>query len=279
MIRRRIGDEFQLIAQNDHAVFSGFLAQHVGNEQFDKLEAEVVSAIAAHDAGWPLHDDEPALNGAGEPLHVFEMPMGLATQIWSASAQRAEQLGPYAALLVSLHQLALSDIARQHHAAKAQERAASPRDLFNLNKFQHSQIERQEALRRELGMRTDIPLQLGLANPGAGAREDRLRFHFRMLTLCDRISLEQCCGEILFPCIEEVYGRAGAAAVSIRTTGESDESIAVNPWPFDEERLTSEIRCRRVPARHFESEQEFRDAYFTSEVGVMRVEVRLNSHD
>src|SRR4051812_34854041 len=178
MIRQRVGDEFLLITQNDHAIFSGFLAKHIGNEQFERLAPEVVSAISAHDAGWALHDDEPTLNGAGQPLHVFEMPMGLATKIWSASAQRAaERLGPYAALLVSLHQLALSDIARQHHAAKTRERAAPPRDLFNLNRFQHSQIERQEALRGELGMRTDIPLQLGLANPGAGAREDRLRFH------------------------------------------------------------------------------------------------------
>src|SRR4051812_14497577 len=112
MIRSSAENDFLLITQSDHAAFAGLLAQHIGNDQFESLQPEVIAAIGAHDAGWPLHDDHPTLNGAGLPLHVFESPMSLAAHIWSTSAERADILGPYAALLVSLHQLALSDIAR-----------------------------------------------------------------------------------------------------------------------------------------------------------------------
>src|SRR5689334_14047915 len=101
MIRRRVGDHFLLFTQIDHAIFSEWLAQRVGNARFAALTPQVIAAIAAHDAGWALHDERPTLNSAGYPLHVFELPITLATRIWSASAQRASALGPYAALLVS----------------------------------------------------------------------------------------------------------------------------------------------------------------------------------
>ena len=35
-----------------------------------------------------------------------------------------------------------------------------------MNKFQHREIERQEKLRRKLGLRTDVPLTLGVAKAG-----------------------------------------------------------------------------------------------------------------
>src|SRR5258706_12924458 len=122
MIRHRVADDFLLISQNDHAAFSGFLAQHIGNEKFAPLTPQVIAAGTAHDGGWPLHDDNPTLNQSGQPLHVFEIPTSLPTPIWSASVQRATTLGPYAALLVSLHQLAPADIPRHRHDAKAHER-------------------------------------------------------------------------------------------------------------------------------------------------------------
>src|SRR5437016_2125182 len=238
MIRRPAGTDFLLIAQNDHAIFSGFLAGHIGNERFARPSSEATAAIAAHDGGWPLHDDNPTLNADGLPLHVFETSAPLATRVWSASVERAEALGPAAALLVSLHQLALSDFAIR------QLRSANPRDRFELNKFQHRQIERQEQLRRQLGLRTDRPLQFGLAAPGQDAAEDLLRFHFRLLVLCDRLSLELCCGKELFPEIEAIHAKPGQLPLSIHTRLSDDRSLAVDPWPFDAPSLRAEVPCR-----------------------------------
>ena len=264
MIRRTDGDDFLLIAQNDHATFSGLLAAHIGNTKFATPSPQAVAAIAAHDAGWPLHDDDaPKLNDQRFPLHVFETPTPLAVRIWSASVDRAaQQLGPEAGLLVSLHQLGLSDFAIR------QPRARNPRDQFELNKFQHRQIERQEEFRRQLRMRTDLPVHLGLAAPGADAAEDLLRFGFRLLVLCDRLSLELCCGgtDALFPQIDGVHPAPGESAITIHTSLRHEgRTLTVHPWPFDAERITAKVPCRRLRgAEPFASETAFRHAYATA---------------
>ena len=267
MIRRPAGQDFLLITQTDHARLSGFLAKHIGNKQFTAPSDEAVAAIAAHDAGWPLHDENPTLNPAGLPLHVFEMPPSWSTRIWTASAERAVEPGPYAALLVSLHQLALSALAER-------PRQAGPRDVFELNKFQHRQIERQEALRKQLGMRTDIPLTLGLAKPRIDVAEDTLRHHFRLLTLCDRLSLELCCGQPLFERVEEVPPSPTVDAISIQMDLRNSTTLNLSPWPFDNEVLSSEIPFRRIPATPFSSEDAFRAAYGAAEPESLRLELR-----
>src|SRR5690348_14144894 len=110
MIRRKVNEEFWLIAQDDHAVLAGELARHIGNSQFQRPRDfdNFVTAVAMHDAGWPLHDQQPTLNESGLPLDVFETPAHIAFPIWTASADRAEAAGDLPGLLVSLHGLALS---------------------------------------------------------------------------------------------------------------------------------------------------------------------------
>jgi hypothetical protein len=261
MIRRPAGSEVLLITQDDHAIFSGFLAGHIGNDRFARPSPDAVTAISRHDAGWPLHDDQPTLNAARQPLHVFETPATLAVRIWSASADRAEADGPpAAALLVSLHQLNLSDFAMR------QPRAQNPRDRFELNKFQHREVERQERLRRQLGLSTDAPLQLGLAAFGRHPAEDLLRFHFRLLTLCDRLSLSLCCGKDLFPSIDDVHPRPSDRPMPIRTRLEDDATLTIDPWPFDLPSLAADVPCRRVRAEPFDDEAAFQAAYAAAPV-------------
>ena len=74
------------------------------------------------------------------------------------------------------------------------------RARFENNKFQHRQIEIQEEVRGKLGMRTDIPLTLGLAGSGFDLREDQLHFDFRWLQALDQISLGICCTHAVQPC-------------------------------------------------------------------------------
>jgi hypothetical protein len=255
MIRRPAGNQFWLIRQDDHARLSGYLAERLGGNGFapPSPREEVIAAIADHDAGWPLHDDRPTLNDHGLPLHVFETPIALLAKIWSASSERARAIGPYATLLVSLHQLALSDYA-------ARNRTKTAADLFELNKFQHKQIELQESLRKELKLHTGLPLHLGLAADGANPAEDLLTFNFRLLTLCDRLSLQLCCGTLLFPEIEGVRPKPAAPPLTLSTRWVDDATVAVAPWPFDEAEIECEIPYRSVAVRPFESESAFRAA-------------------
>ena len=93
MIRHRRGDEFLLITQDDHARLSGRFAELVGNDAFDPPApaGPVILGVSMHDSGWPLHDDRPTLNAKGEPLHVLESPMSVATEVWAESARRAAE--------------------------------------------------------------------------------------------------------------------------------------------------------------------------------------------
>ena len=257
MIRRDADDSFLLITQHDHALLAGQLARRVGNAVFAAPSPVETTAegIAHHDCGWPLHDDNPTLNRDGLPLHVFEVGAPIATQVWSASVARAMILGDYQGLLVSLHVLALSAMNPAHLAN------ASRADQFEVNKFQHRQVEIQEELRRRLRLRTDVPLQLGLAKLGTSPADDLLLFDFRLLTAMDRVSLSLCTGTRLFARMDDVYPAPGRAPVPIEVALPGPATMTLDPWPFDQAEMTFQVPARRVRKEPFASVEEFRAAY------------------
>ena len=259
MIRREHGNDFLLITQHDHAVLSGELARHVGNASFAAPSpfGETVEAIANHDAGWPLHDDEPTLNAQGLPLHVFEVPAAVAIRVWSASVDRARAPGPYQGLLVSLHVLGLSAWA----VGRPAEGGSSRQEMFEMNKFQHRQVEVQDQLRRELGLSTEVPLNLGLAAAGTSAADDQLLFNFRLLTAMDRLSLNLCCGKTLFPVMDDMLARPGEAPTRISSAMPDDSTVTLDPWPFDRAEIRLGVAARRLRKRAFETAEAFREAY------------------
>jgi hypothetical protein len=183
-----------------------------------------------------------------------------------ASRCTSSKCRSYAGLLVSLHQLALSYLVSRNRTLTRPEQ-------FELNKFQHRQVELQELLRRQLGLRTDIPLHLGLATPGANEAEDRLRRNFRLLTLCDRLSLQLCCGRTLFAMIEDIPPAPGEPPVAIHSDMPDDATARVIPWPFDHPMLLADVEGRRVSGERFKSDDAFRAAY--ANTPVERVRFRL----
>ena len=258
MIRHPHGDQFLLITQHHHALLSGQLAMRFGGGQFARPEPfeSVMKGISQHDCGWPLHDDEePTLNADHLPTHVFEAPIMLATRVWQASAAQAEKLlDPYAALLVSLHVLHLSLFAQEHAARH------TAHELFEVNKFQHRQIELQEKLRQKLGLAIDLPLHHGLAPPGTSVAEDRLLFNFRLLQAMDRLSLAVCCSEELFRSID-LLPAPGGVPLALRVMRPAEFQVSLEPWPFHGTRIDLEIPCRRVPAKRYDDESQFRQAF------------------
>ena len=269
MIRRALGDQFLLFAQHDHAQLSGQLALHYGNRNFTKpqpLEA-TLRAVALHDCGWPLHDEAPTLNKDGLPLDVFETPLDVAINVWQAGVERVADQDVYTQLLVSLHVLGLSGFA----AARQHDR----REQFELNKFQHRQIEKQVELRRQLGLATDVPLKLGLAVRSDIEPEENLRRNHNIVQIMDRISLGLCCTDLVFEKIESIVPRPGASALTLNFTRSDDFALRVQPWPFDQEQIELAIDCRAVPAAKYESVEEFRKAWADAEP--MRLEMTVHA--
>jgi hypothetical protein len=253
MIRHPHGSKWLLFTQHDHALLSGRLAEQIDGNVIARPSPQANQGIALHDCGWPLHDDNPTLNSRGEPLHVFETPVAIATQVWTASAKRAAEKDPYAGLLVSLHVLHLSAFAASNHR--------TPVESFEINKFQHQQIELQEQLRPKLGLRIDRPLKFGLAKPGTGPEEDRLLFDYHLLRAMDRLSLTLLCAEDLFPSLDEVYPRPGGAPIHIDVERLDEFSLRLRPWPFAAMRLSFSLNARRINAHPFSETEEFRRTY------------------
>ena len=269
MIRRRLGDRFLLFTQHDHALLAGALAAHYGNARFASPEPrdETVAAVSLHDCGWPAHDEHPTLNKENLPTDVFESPIQTAVRVWAATTDRVASQTPYTQLLVSLHVLGLSGFASSHVHTR--------HDMFELNKFQQREVERQESLRTRLGLSTETPLRLGLADKSNDPREEQLRRGHYLLQTMDRISLALLCTTVLFPRIDNIIPRPGAAPVGLGFSRTGDFSVKVDPWPFDRPQLTFPIPARSVPAAPLNSEETFRRVY--SDAAVKKVDVTVHS--
>ncbi len=268
MIRREAPDAYWLVTQHDHALLAGRLIREVGGSftrppRFD----ETAAATDLHDSGWPEHDDHPTLNPQGLPLDVFEVSRPIAMAVWAGSARRAAEHGPYAQMLVSMHVLSLSAYAVSNDTPGRHEHfdagSATQRQLverFEINKFQHAQIELQETLRRKLGMSLDRPLEVGLAEPGVDRGEDELRQAFRLLQAMDLISLAICCTEPPTRHTNDVHTSTGArpTRLSMRRTG---SDVTVWPWPFAEPVVQVEVPYRAVPKRAYASQDELDAVY------------------
>jgi hypothetical protein len=273
MIRRDVDRDSLLITQADHAVLSRQLASRVGNGSFAALDPTAVTAIGLHDAGWPLHDDQPALNKSGRPLDVFEVPRAIGLPIWTASADSAEAVDAYAGLIVSLHSLSLGIMASGRPLSTRVDSALLA-SQFTLNQFQHREIERQENLRKRLEWPTDLPLHHGLADERASVIEDRLRFDFRWLKALDLLSLCLLCTKPPVPKTGEVYNRSGGSASPLKVHFDRSGAMRVRPWPFDTLRIELECPARRVWGGRWESVEKFRIDYASAKAELIPLRLR-----
>ncbi len=268
MIRRKMGDRFFLIAQHEHAMLSGRLAEKFGNARFapPNPSADTIAAASLHDCGWPEHDDHPTLNHRHQPTDVFESPLSISLAMWSAGPDRAADRLPYTQLLISLHVLGLS--------AYASSKPRTHQELFELNRFQHRECERQEELRRKLGLSVTTPLYLGLAMKDHSPPELQLKRNHYIIQAMDRISLALCCDQVPAAQVENMVPRPGEAAITLSLTRADDTTLIVDPWPFDAPSLSVSVPYRAVAARAYANERELQAAYDAAAVEQLALTVK-----
>jgi hypothetical protein len=262
VIRRQDESDFLLITQHDHALIAGELAEQFGNEYFDRPQPleSAIRGVRLHDCGWPLHDDQPTRNRDGLPLDVFETPRDIALPVWTASVERAAQQDPYAGLLVSLHVLSLSVFATTQTTFEHEKFDISdPADKFAVTKFQHREIERQEKLRMQLGLRTDRPTHHKHPQEVTQKKEDQLTFNFRMLQALDAISLAACCTKPPSAQTQDVMPQPGAAPMRLNLARRGKD-VTVDPWPFAPAQIELMIPVIRVANKQYASDDELRAA-------------------
>jgi hypothetical protein len=275
MIRREEQGDFLLIAQHDHALIAGELAEQFGNDSFARPEPRdhALRGVRLHDCGWPLHDDAPIRNKEGKPLDVFETTREIALKVWTASADKASAADPYAGLLVSLHVLSLSVFASTQTSFEHEKfDMGQPADRFAVAKFQQHEIERQENLRAKLGLRTDKPTHHKHPQEVTQKKEDQLTFNFRMLQAMDLISLTACCTKPPSKQTQDVMPRPGAAPLRFALERRGKD-VAVDPWPFDQERIELMIPVCRIEAKTFADDDELHAAMASGSSEVLTVVV------
>ncbi len=218
MLLRDDGEAVVAIGQASHAWISGQLAR----AWTPAPREEVCLAAEQHDLGMAEWDLAPTLNqSTGLPHSFVELPVETHIALWSEAPGKLLSQSAYAALLVSMHGVALQGLRDMPKLAPAD------RELVL------GYLERQRLLQDRL-----IAL--------LGADRDQLALEQRLLWAWDSISLALCL-------------RWPTTTVNGNTLALEGDRFTLTPWPFRTDRV--EVRCegRRLVGR-YETESQLRAA-------------------
>jgi hypothetical protein len=239
----RVDDRGALaIGQLSHSWLSGQLARAWGNERFSAPQPreEIVLGAEQHDIGWALFDLEPRLDAAtGLPRSFLQTTVEEHLQIWRDAPDRLLTQSRHAALVVSLHGCALSEL----RARSAPEQAEALR----------------EHIAAERARQAELCGALGLS----GAAVQRTR---RQMWAWDGLSLALCNGWRPF-IVKDVPTHAGLSDVELRDR--DDGTSTLEPWPFSRDRVEARCEARRLAAR-YEDEAELRRSFAQAETVALR---------
>jgi len=151
---------YGIVLQADHGTLAGDLSARLHPDVFGPLTAEVIQAIAGHDAGWRSGDEAQLAAIADQPPKPFPLLSGgESTPYWIESIRLAERISPLSGVIVSRHFCAL---AQQDPSRRS---------------FLEEEAPRRERVERSLGI----------------AREDLDRWT-AAIGFCDILSLYLCSG-------------------------------------------------------------------------------------
>jgi hypothetical protein len=241
VIRRDSADSWLLISQLEHARIAAEITAAWGGPSVPPLPVPewLVPAIRRHDDGWTDWERAPTiLPETGAPRDFTEMPMPVATRIWSRSIDvcAAPQSGgsPLGALSVSRHFCHLAEHARNHRSDAGDRSAAE--------QFLREQADRQCAWRETLSTQVSTSAAASLEEQG-----------YRAVQFFDRLSLWLCCAARTVP------AEIASGPFVIRLLPQ-DASIALAPWPLQQEDARLEVDAAVLPRQRFDNDTQLRAA-------------------
>lgn len=163
-----------MITQPSHAALAGEIAVKLQGPRIPKLDADLVRAIALHDAGWGIPDARAITRSRSAqhpaPKSFLDTEVAEFLDAWTQSAQVAQSVGPAGGYIVSRHFWRLAE-------HRIQRGGDSGTDRKKLEAFLGQETKRQQKLRSKQP-RTSEELEL---------LTDVLQF-------CDLLSLYICSG-------------------------------------------------------------------------------------
>jgi hypothetical protein len=236
-----------MITQNDHAQLSGLFAAHWGNQTFEmpRPYGSLVRAAMFHDRGWIRYETNPQLDPkTGKTPNFRDVPSDRAQlEAFEWAGDWLSGIDPYAGLMISKHRTGLwqGRYGVIIHPPAIQRGKLPP----EIEAF----IARSEVK------------QKAQADKVSG---EELAINYNLLQVWDMLSLYICSTEVLKPDrIEPVptgYSGAGCAAITLTPT--EPKTIALDPYPFDQSALVTNVIFRRLTQNSFKDSKELQSVYF-----------------
>lgn len=253
MILRLHNDDWIVTRQIDHAVVSGQLAGHWGNDSFARpiYRESVVLACGQHDEAWRYLDEAPLLNSETSQAHTFlSMPLDVLLPSYLDGADRVGQVDPYAGLLVAMHYQGFFN-GRFGLDPDMPTRTTLPEEKPALAEF-HSRLEQLRGRLRTMSAERGVVLDPATSPVIAHA--------YLMLQVVDGISLFLCWNpENQWP-LGLSKPTIDRAPVKLTMKPVGTNIVEISPWPFDIPRIEVSFPIRRIPNRKYQSTDELREA-------------------
>ena len=254
MIRRRSDGGCFLIAQSEHARVAAEIASSIGGAfAAPSNVASLAGALRAHSSGFTALDACPPLSAAGRPASFDELPLVTLLDAWARSSELALTAGRYAGMMVSL--LCFQG------AAAVSNGSRTLRETFELNKLQHRQIEIQEQLRPQLGLRSDLPTRYGLPDAHAELNdaESRFFYEYRLMLFCINLALELCTARNIVGRLAPTPPAPGRDGIPVEYRMRNSGRYTLVPFPLMSP-LTLTISGKHLRQDVYDHEMELHEA-------------------
>lgn len=268
MIRRRTDKSFLLLSQRACALASAEMLRQVGGDFAAPSHlADLLLCLQWQADGYDEFDRCPMLDAAGRPMHLTDMPAATHLFSWTRSLQIGDSAtdAPYARLLLSI-------LVLQQSTTLASDRLGM-RELFEVNKFQQREIERQNRLREVLHLEPDVALKLGLPIAADDPKDQQLVHEFRLLTLTLQLATELARHHRVFGKLAPVSSRPGEPPQWPTLQWLKDGRVALAPWPFAPRSIEVHLVGRRIAARMYDHEIELREVWEQAEEYRLSIEL------
>jgi hypothetical protein len=247
IVRYESDGSIVMITQNDHAQLSGLFAAHWGNDQFAKPRPymSLVRAAMFHDRGWIRYETGPQLNPeTGKTPGYREVPNDRAQlEAFEWAGDWLAGIDAYAGLLVARHRTGLW---QSRYGTMTQPPAIQ---RGKLAPEIEALIARSEAKQKTAAEKLD-----------AG----ELAINYNLLQVWDLISLFICSAEVLKPdrIAPVPLSYSAGSGVPMTLTPLEPKTIAIDPYPFDQPALTTNVIFRRLTQSKFADPAELQSVYF-----------------
>ena len=232
MIVNYTPEGWEVLTQRAHGVLAAQLGFHWRVKDRPQRWVETLLAIAEHDDAEMELEGEALLTPAGGPLN-FDMKVFDPVHC-TRLAQFTQTKSRYIALLTSLHM----DFLYKKDEEQIPEAKA----------FLKEQRALQEQWRKELGL----------------SKEEALRI-YDLMEWCDACSL-LFCQRSLQPEKRKLEISTGPDKKMYSLVQVDEETVTVEPWPFEEKSFTVQFESRLIKQIQFASDDDFRQQFLQAPV-------------